>query len=53
VHCDAWTLAKIAGHSSIAMSSRYVHPSGDRVLAAVQEFGQGDKLKNDQQQLTA
>lgn len=25
--CDAWTLARIAGHSSIAMSTRYVHPS--------------------------
>jgi integrase len=23
--CDAWTLARIAGHSSIAISSRYVH----------------------------
>jgi len=32
--CDAWTLARIAGHSSIAMSSRYVHPSEDTVLAA-------------------
>ena len=33
--CDAWTLARIAGHSSIAMSSRYVHPSEDAILAAV------------------
>jgi hypothetical protein len=24
--CDAWTLARIAGHSSVSMSSRYVHP---------------------------
>jgi integrase len=31
--CDAWTLARIAGHSSIAISSRYVHPSEDTVLA--------------------
>lgn len=30
--CDAWTLARIAGHSSIAMSARYVHPSHDAVL---------------------
>jgi hypothetical protein len=29
--CDAWTLARIAGHSSIAMSARYVHPSSDNV----------------------
>ncbi len=32
--CDAWTLARIAGHSSIVISSRYVHPSEDTVLAA-------------------
>jgi integrase len=30
--CDAWTLAPIAGHSSIAMSARYVHPSQDAVI---------------------
>jgi integrase len=33
--CDAWTLAKVAGHSSVAISSRYVHPSEDAVLAAI------------------
>ncbi len=33
--CDAWTLARIAGHSSIAISSRYVHPSEDVVLDAM------------------
>jgi integrase len=33
--CEAWTLARIAGHSSIAISSRYVHPSEDTVLAAL------------------
>jgi integrase len=32
--CDVWTLARIAGHSSIGISSRYVHPSDDAVLAA-------------------
>jgi integrase len=36
--CDAWTLARIAGHSSIAMSTRYVHPSEDAVLAAVERL---------------
>jgi integrase len=30
--CDTWTLARIAGHSSIAMSARYVHPSEDAVM---------------------
>jgi integrase len=35
---DAWTLARIAGHSSVAMSARYVHPSEDAVLAALDRF---------------
>jgi integrase len=33
--CDVWTLARIAGHSSIAMSARYVHPGADKVLDAM------------------
>src|ERR1035441_669729 len=33
--CDAWTLARIAGHSSVAISARYVHPSEDAVLAEI------------------
>jgi integrase len=33
--CNVWTLARIAGHSSIQMSSRYVHPSEDSVLDAL------------------
>ena len=33
--CDTWTLARIAGHSSIAISARYVHPSEDAVLTAM------------------
>jgi integrase len=37
--CDVWTLARIAGHSSIAVSSRYVHPSEDTVLAAMSRLG--------------
>lgn len=37
--CDAWTLARIAGHSSIAISARYVHPSEDAVLSAVERLG--------------
>jgi integrase len=41
--CDVWTLARIAGHSSIAMSSRYVHPSADRVLDAMSNFLGGHK----------
>jgi len=37
--CDVWTLARIAGHSSIAMSYRYVHPSEDSVLDAMEMLG--------------
>jgi len=37
--CDVWTLARIAGHSNISMSSRYVHPSQDRVLDAMALLG--------------
>jgi integrase len=33
--CDAWTLARIAGHSNVSMSSRYVHPSENAVLDAM------------------
>jgi integrase len=37
--CDVWTLARIAGHSSIVMSARYVHPSEDAVLDAMVRLG--------------
>ena len=38
--CDVWTLARIAGHSNIKQSSRYVHPSDDAVLGAMQRMGE-------------
>ena len=41
--CDVWTLARIAGHSSITISSRYVHPSQDAVLNAMSRLG-GHKI---------
>ncbi len=41
--CDVWTLARIAGHSSISISSRYVHPSEDAVFAAMTRLG-GHKI---------
>jgi integrase len=54
--CDVWTLARIAGHSSITMSKRYVHPDGNDVLAVLErdeakisgshEFGHSDKTTN-------
>jgi integrase len=37
--CDAWTLARIAGHSNVSMSSRYVHPSENAVLDAMERLG--------------
>ncbi len=41
--CDAWTLARIAGHSSVGISARYVHPSENNVLEAVERLG-GHKI---------
>ena len=51
--CDAWTLARIAGHSSVAMSARYVHPSEDAVLFALgrlsgHNFGHSSKPNGNQ-----
>jgi len=43
--CDAWTLARIAGHNSIAIPNRYVHPSEDAVLNAMAKLG-GHKIGN-------
>jgi integrase len=37
--CDVWTLARIAGHGSIKVSSRYVHPSEDAVQVAMSRLG--------------
>jgi integrase len=48
--CDTWTLARIAGHSSITISSRYVHPSEDAVLMAVEKLG-GHKTGHNQKAL--
>ena len=37
--CDAWTLARIAGHSNLSISQRYVHPSDDAVQSAMSRLG--------------
>jgi integrase len=37
--CDAFTLARIAGHSSITITQRYCHPQADAVDAAFSKFG--------------
>jgi len=49
--CDAWTLARIAGHSSVAVSARYVHPSEDEVLAAISRLGGHNSGHSEQKQL--
>ena len=36
--CDAWTLARIAGHSYIAMSARCVHPSEQAIMKAFERL---------------
>ena len=33
--CDVWTLARIAGHSNIRISQRYVHPSAAHIERCV------------------
>jgi integrase len=48
--CDAWTLARIAGHSSITISSRYVHPSEDAVLAAMSQLSGHNSRHSDENQ---
>src|SRR5215469_13765479 len=47
--CDVWTLARIAGHSSLGMSYRYVHPSEDRVLDSMAVLG-GHKTGHSEEQ---
>jgi integrase len=51
--CDAWTLARIAGHSSIAMSSRYVHPSEDAVTTAFLRLGGHESGHTQQQEVSS
>jgi integrase len=39
--CDAFTLAKIAGHSSITITQRYVHPQADAIERAFAKLENG------------
>ncbi|MFY9560154.1 MAG: tyrosine-type recombinase/integrase [Terriglobales bacterium] len=36
--CDVWTLMKLAGHSTVTISQRYVHPSADRFESAINKL---------------
>jgi len=45
--CDVWTLSRIAGHVSLTMSQRYIHPSQDAVLDAIARLG-GHKIGHNQ-----
>ena len=45
--CDAFTLARIAGHSSITITQRYCHPQADAVEAAFTRFGNRSELVTD------
>jgi integrase len=38
--CDVFTLARIAGRSSITITQRYVHPQADAIEKAFQQVGQ-------------
>jgi integrase len=39
--CDVFTLARIAGHSSITITQRYVHPQADAIERAFQQTTKG------------
>ncbi|HYA95476.1 MAG TPA: hypothetical protein VEC95_04315 [Terriglobales bacterium] len=45
--CDPFTLARIAGHSSITITQRYCHPQADAVEAAFSKFGARPELVTD------
>jgi len=44
-HTDAFTLAKIAGHSSITMTLKYIHPQAEAVEMAFRQMAEGVPTK--------
>jgi integrase len=36
--CDAFTIQRLAGHSSIVISQRYVHPTPERLESAIEQL---------------
>jgi len=45
--CDAFTLARIAGHSSITITQRYCHPQADAIERAFLKISGGQKVVTD------
>ncbi|MGA2628709.1 MAG: site-specific integrase [Terriglobia bacterium] len=45
--CDAFTLARIAGHSSITITQRYCHPQADAIERAFKKMGGSQKVVTD------
>jgi integrase len=45
--CDAFTLARIAGHSSITITQRYCHPQADAIERAFAKLTGGGELVNE------
>ena len=44
--CDAFTLARIAGHSSIAITQRYCHPQADAIERAFGKLAGGHNFRH-------
>jgi hypothetical protein len=44
-HIKPYTLAKIAGHSSIAITMRYCHPQAEAVEKAFKKMAEGIPTK--------
>jgi integrase len=42
--CDAFTLARIAGHSSITITQQYCHPQADAIERAFGNLADGHKI---------
>ncbi len=45
--CDGFTLAKIAGHSSVTITARYCHPEQDSVDRAFRVMAGSQKVVTD------
>ncbi|MGH9397202.1 MAG: tyrosine-type recombinase/integrase [Terriglobia bacterium] len=43
-YCDAYTLAKIAGHTSITMTARYIHPQQNAIERTFDKMSESQKV---------